>query len=336
VRLLLSVFVASLVLMYPQARDARAEVSELRMATQFGIGAMPMILMEKNKLLERQLAAAGLPNVNVTWRQFPGGNPMNEGLISGSLDIVSGGTTVFVTLWAKAKGSPQAVRAVGAVSALPLWFMTRNPEVKTLADLSAKDKIAITTVKVSVHAILLQMAAEKIYGAANSGRFDPLTIGLPHGDAATALIAGGTEINNHFSAPPFQYLEAKAANVRRVTTAEEILGAPATYMVAYATEKFRAANPKIYGAFVAALSESIDIINKNPRAAAKDYIDASKDPISVDDAVAMMTDPGAKFTLAPDNVMTFAEFMFKQGLIKARPATWQEMFFPEAHGLPGS
>jgi len=52
----------------------------------------------------------------VSWRQFPGGNPMNEGLLSGSLDIVSGGTTVFVTLWAKAKGSPQAVRSIGATS----------------------------------------------------------------------------------------------------------------------------------------------------------------------------------------------------------------------------
>src|SRR4051795_12691576 len=115
---------------------AQAESLDLRMATQFGIGAMPMIIMQKNQVLERHLAAAGMPNVNVTWRQFPGGNPMNEGLLSGSLDIVSGGTTVFVTLWAKAKGSPQAVRAIGAVSALPLWFMTRDPDVKALADLS--------------------------------------------------------------------------------------------------------------------------------------------------------------------------------------------------------
>jgi len=173
-----------------------------------------------------------------------------------------------------------------------------------------------------VHAILLQMAAAKLYGPADSGRFDPLTIGLPHGDAATALIAGGTEVNNHFSAPPFQYLEAKAAGVRRVTTAQDILGTPATYMVAYATEKFRSDNPKLYGVFVATLQESIDAINKDPRTAAKDYIEASKDPISVDDAVAMMTDPGAKFTMAPDNVMTFAEFMFRQGLIKNRPAAW--------------
>jgi hypothetical protein len=34
--------------------------------------------------------------------------------------------------------------------------------------------------------------------------------------------------------------------------------------------------------------------------------------------------------------MTFAEFMFRQGLTKTRPAAWQDMFFPEAHGLPGS
>src|ERR1700720_3964343 len=105
--MLLPVSVALVLLAQSGAGAARGEVSELRMATQFGIGAMPMILMEKNQLLERRLAAGGPPKVKGPWRQFPGGNPMNEGLISGSLDIVSGGTTVFLTLWAKAKGSPQ-------------------------------------------------------------------------------------------------------------------------------------------------------------------------------------------------------------------------------------
>src|SRR5262245_45063551 len=93
---------------------ALAEATELRMATQFGIGAMPMILMEKNKLLEKHLAAAGMSNVKVSWRQFPGGNPMNEGLLSGNLDIVSAGTTVFVTLWARAKGTSSEVRSIGS------------------------------------------------------------------------------------------------------------------------------------------------------------------------------------------------------------------------------
>ena len=62
--------------------------------------------MQKKNLLEKHLAKAGLDQVKVTWRQFPGGGPMNDGLLSGSLDIVSAGTTVFVTLWAKAAGTP--------------------------------------------------------------------------------------------------------------------------------------------------------------------------------------------------------------------------------------
>ena len=56
----------------------------------------------------------------------------------------------------------------------------------------------------------------------------------------------------------------------------------------------------------------------------------------MDEAVEMITDPGAKFTTAPTNVLTFADFMFRQGLIKTRPASWKEMFFPELYGLPGS
>jgi NitT/TauT family transport system substrate-binding protein len=314
---------------------AHAEVSELHLATQFGIGAMPMILMQHNHLVERELANAGLSNVTVQWRQFPGGNPMNEGLLSGSLDIVSSGTTVFVTLWAKAKGTIP-VKAIGAVSALPLWFMTRDPNVHALSDLTDKDRISVTTVKVSVHAILLQMAAEKLYGPAQSGRFDALTVALPHADAAAALMSGASEVNNHFSAPPFQYIEAKAAGVRKVTSAQDILGAPASYMVAYAKEKFRAENPKTYAAFVAALRDALDEINKDPRKAATEYLEASKDPISVDGAVAMITDPGARFTMAPDNVMTFADFMFKQGLIKQRPSSWKDMFFPDVYDMSGS
>jgi len=315
---------------------ARAEVGELRMATQFGIGAMAMILIEKNQLLEKQLVKAGLPNVKVSWRRFPGGNPMNEGLLSGSLDIVSGGATVFVTLWARAKGTPSAVRSIGAVSALPLWFMTRNPDVKRLEDLTDKDKIAVTTVKVAVHAILLQMAAEKIWGPANANKLDHLVVGIPHGDAVAALVSGNHEINNHFSAPPFQNVEAKAPGVRRIITAEEILGSPASYMVAYTSERFRDDNPKTYAAFVAALAEAMDAINTDPRAAAKDYLEASKDPITLDEAVEMITDPGAKFTMVPQNVTTFANFMFKQGLIKVRPASWKDMFFPEIHAAAGS
>lgn len=40
--------------------------------------------------------------------------------------------------------------------------------------------------------------------------------------------------------------------------------------------------------------------------------------------------------MVPSNVMTFATFMAKQGIVKVAPKSWQDMFFPEVHKLGGS
>lgn len=328
---------AATILLSPLSTTApRAEVAELHMATQYGIGTLAMVLIEQKHLLEKHLAQAGLQSTKVTWSQFPAGNPMNDGLLSGRLDIVSGGTTVFITLWGKTNGTPSAVRGVGTVSALPLYLLTRDPNVKKVEDLGPNDKIAVTTLKVSVHAILLQMAAEKIWGPSNAGRLDPLTIQVPHGDAATAMITGAGEINNHFSAPPFQELEMRAPGVRRISSQDDILGAPASYMVAYATERFHKENPKTYQAFVDALKEAHEMIKKDPAESAKIYLDHSKDKISLDDTVALIKSPGSTFEMTPQNVLTFAKFMAKRGIIKKAPSSWQDMFFPDVANLPGS
>jgi NitT/TauT family transport system substrate-binding protein len=215
-------------------------------------------------------------------------------------------------------------------------LLTRDPDVKKIEDLGDKDRVAVTTLKVSVHAILLQMAAEKIWGVGNGGRLDRLVVQIPHGDAAAAMISGAGEINNHFSAPPFQDIEMRQAGVRRISSAQDILGAPATYMVAYSTERFRRDNPKTYQAFVGALKEAQELVRQNPAEAAKIYLDHSKDNVSLDETIAILKDKGSSFDMAPSNVLTFAKFMAKQGIIKVAPATWQDMFFPEVQSLSGS
>ena len=52
---------AAALLLSPLTNSAsRAEVTELRMATQFGIGTLPMVIVQQKHLLEKHLAAAGL------------------------------------------------------------------------------------------------------------------------------------------------------------------------------------------------------------------------------------------------------------------------------------
>ena len=94
---------------------------------------------------------------------------------------------------------------------MPLYLNTRNPNVKTLKDFTDKDKIALPAVKVSVQAVTLQMAAEKVFGEGQHGKLDALTVSMSHPDAQTALLSGQSEITAHFGSPPFQYQQFEAA-----------------------------------------------------------------------------------------------------------------------------
>jgi len=315
---------------------ARAEVNEVRAAQQFGLSYLALMIMEDSKLVEKQAKAAGLGDIKVNWAKLGGPGAMNDALLSGSLDFASGGVPSLITLWSKTAGTPNEVRGVGALNSMPVDLVTSNPDVKSIRDFTDKDKIAVTTVKVSTQALLLQMAAAQAFGEQNYTKLDPLTVSLPHPDAMTALLGGSGTITAHFSSPPFQYQEVARPGVRKILNNYEILGGPATFNVVWAQARFRDANPKTYAAFVAALEEATASINRDKRAAAEVYKRMSGTKESVDELLKMMEDPLVEYTLAPKSIMKTAEFMAKVGTIKDRPASWKDLFFPNVYALPGS
>lgn len=313
--------------------QALAEANEIRIAQQFGISYLPTLIIENQKLVEKHAKAAGLGDVKVTWSKFAGANVMNDALLSGSLDIASAGVPPAITLWAKTKGE---VKLVAAMNSMPNLLNTRNPNVKSIRDLTDKDKIAVPAVKVGFQPVLLQMAAEKEFGEAHTFKLDPLTVSLSHPDALVALTSGTSEINAHFAAPPFAQQELEKPGIRTILNSYDVLGGPATFNVLYASKKFHDANPKLYGAFLKAYEEATAIINRDKRAAAQTYLTLSKDKDSVEDILKILNDPQVVFTLTPQNVTKFSDFLFKIGTIKQKPANWKELFFPEVHHLQGS
>jgi NitT/TauT family transport system substrate-binding protein len=50
----------------------------------------------------------------------------------------------------------------------------------------------------------------------------------------------------------------------------------------------------------------------------------------------ILSDPNSKFSTVPDGTMRYVEFMSRVGTIKAKPASWKELFFTPVHALPGS
>jgi len=124
---------------------AAAEQGELRIAKQYGLGYLQMIVMEDQKIVEANAKAAGMPDLKVTWATFRSSDVMNDALLSGSVDFVCLGIPGIATIWAKTKGNLE-VKAASGFNFLPLQLNTRNPNIKSLRDLTEKDKIALPAV----------------------------------------------------------------------------------------------------------------------------------------------------------------------------------------------
>jgi len=313
---------------------ARAEVTEVRIAEQFGIGYLPLQMMRDKGLLEKHAKALGLGEIKVSWSRFSGGAAMNDALLSGNLDFASGGVGPLLTIWDKTTGNLD-VKGVAAINSMPLYLLTRNPSVKSIRDLTESDKIALPAVKVSVQARTLQMAAAKEFGPDKYDVLDKLTVSMRHPDGVAAMLSGKGEITGHLTSPPFQQQELQDPNIRRILSSYDVLGGKSTFNTIWATSKFRSENPKTYQAFVAALKESMELINADKSAASDVFIRTTKSKLPPEFVRKIVLDEENEFTLTPRNTMKYAEFMHRVGALKNKPAVWKEYFFPEIHDLPG-
>jgi NitT/TauT family transport system substrate-binding protein len=313
-----------------------ARAVEIRLARQFSMGYLQFNVMEHQHLIEKHTQALGLPDVTVSWLQFNGPAAVNDALLSGTIDIASGGTPGLLLLWSKTKGTPNEVRGIAAMSSQPFWLNTRNPAIRSLADVSDADRIAVPAVKVSIQAIMLQMAAAKSFGPANFAKLDALTVSMPPPDATIALLSGGGEIDMVFSVPPFQQQQLEKPGIRTVLNSFDVMDGPHSFTVAWTSARFREHNPIIYKAVMAAMQEATDIVNKDKRAAADLWISDSRSTLSVNFVEQIVAGPQVRWTMVPDNTMKFARFMVMTGLLKAQPASWRDYFFPEIYDVDGS
>jgi NitT/TauT family transport system substrate-binding protein len=127
----------------------KAETSELRVAKQYGLGYLQMILMEEQGLVERHAKAAGLGDIKVSRSTFRPSDVMNDALLSGNIDFASVGAPGLAIIWSRTRGTPQEVKAAFGYNYFPTALNTRDPKIKTLADYTEKDKVAVPAVKVS-------------------------------------------------------------------------------------------------------------------------------------------------------------------------------------------
>src|SRR5687768_5818138 len=83
------------------AHAASAERGEVRIVQQFGLSYLPLHVAVDQKLIEKHARAAGLGDLKITLSKLGSGAAVNDALISDSVDVALGGTTVLMNLWDK-------------------------------------------------------------------------------------------------------------------------------------------------------------------------------------------------------------------------------------------
>jgi NitT/TauT family transport system substrate-binding protein len=308
---------------------------QVKFAQQRGLLYLPVDEMVTGGVLQKEATKLGLGKVDATATTLSGPGPVVDAILSGAADYGTVALPSLLNLWEKTRGSANEVKAVGTVSNGAMTLYTIDPAVKSLADFTAKDRIAVPTVRISFNAMMLQMACEKLWN--DPHRLDHLTVGIGHPDAVTALSAGWPKasITAHIAVQPYTERGLKIPGAHIITDSRQVFGGPLTQITLIATKRTKEKNPTLFKAVANALNESIKVANADKKAAAVLWKQAQKAPESVDELVHLLDDPGFEFTSQPHRIAYFAAFLNRIGTMKAKLGDWKELFWETAYNQQG-
>jgi len=307
----------------------------VRFVQQRGLLYIPVDIMVSGGVLQQEATKLGLGRIEATATALSGPGPVLDAILSGAADYGTAALPSLLTVWERTRGSANEVKAVGAVSNGAMTLYTINPNVKTLADFGEQDRIAVPTVRLSFNAMMLQMAAEQLWG--DPHRLDHLTVALGHPDAVTALSAGygKASITAHIAVQPFTDRGLKLPGAHVITDSRKVFGGPLTQITLLATKQTKEKNPALFQAVANALEASIRVANADKRQAAALWKEVQKAPESIDDLLAQLNDPGFEFTARPQRIGHFAAFLNRVGTLKTKVGDWKELFWETAHHQAG-
>jgi len=317
------------------ARPAVADVTRLRVSHGYSTGYLPLMVIREQKLLEKHAARMGMGSLTVEWSIVDGGNNINDAMLAGALDIAGIGIPGFLVLRDRTLGRPQEMVGISAMDRGSLWLNTINPRIRTLADYTSNDRIAVPGIKTSYAAVVLEMVVAKQFGMENFARLDPMTVGLPHPEAYAVMMSGKTEITSHLASAPFSYLEVRNPAVYRVLSTSEQLG-PMSILLNMTQRRFAEANPGLMQAFLAAHEEANTVIANDRNAAVAAYLAATQLKTPADQLLTLLADPENSYNTAPAGSLTYATFLANTGVVKTKPAAWTDLFLPALHDRNGS
>jgi NitT/TauT family transport system substrate-binding protein len=303
-----------------QGASEATRPDNITIAYQFGVGYAPLMIIKQQRLLEK-----AYPGLRVEWKQLASGTPITDGIIKGDIQIGAMGTGPFLVGWARGINW----RVIAPLDEADLWLMARDSSIRTVADLRGK-RIATPTAT-SIQAVALRKMAQVKLG--NPRALDSSLISMDHPDGMQALLSG--QIDAHFTSPPYQWQElGRGAHV--VGKSYGYFGAH-SFLVTVLTQRFYDEYRAFSNRFYRLVKQSIDLINKKPKAAAAILAREDQTEATTVQFTRWITrKKSLTFTTRPRGLMRTAGFMNRIGLLNKVPGSWRELVFPPVYPTRGS
>ncbi|MGT2460118.1 hypothetical protein ACU4GI_46365 (plasmid) [Cupriavidus basilensis] len=146
----------------PTASYAR----EVKVAIQFGLAYLPIMVMKEDGLLEAEAKKLGIDDTQLTVLKISGSTAVNEAILSNNADMGVMGTPSLLLMWEKT-GSSLGVKGLASMSSFPMILNTTKSGAKSLRDFGPADRIALPATT-APQALILRMAAEQLLALASS------------------------------------------------------------------------------------------------------------------------------------------------------------------------
>jgi len=287
----------------------------LTIAHQYGMAYAPMQVMKELNLIEKHYEGA-----NVEWVTLNSGAAINEGFLSGDIDVGAMGVAPAIT--GVTSGVPYKI--CSNMSAQPHKIMTNDPSIKTLKDIG-DTQIALVNIG-SIQHILLGMAAEEQLGDAHA--LDNNIAAMSHPDGMSALISGSVKCQ--LTTSPYTFKE-EAEGMTEVEAISSVWPEGNSFIVAVASNELKENDPELYDAVMAALAEAIDYINNNKEEVAEMLCE--NEDVDAATMLSWLNDSACVYDTEVKGVMDMATFMAENDFLENEgPGSISDLVFDNVKG----
>jgi NitT/TauT family transport system substrate-binding protein len=275
--------------------------NKLILADQYGLAYAPLQIMKAKNFVE-----AIDPDLTIEWAKAGNTTAIREMMLAGKVDVGFMGIPPF--LIARDKGMEWEIFT--GLSQAPVGLVSSNPDIQSLADIEAEDRIALPQPG-SIQHILLAIAAERDLG--DAARFDQQLVTMKHPDGMSAMLAGG-ELQLHFTSPPFIFMELDQPGTHQVLSGTEAMGGPFTFIVGAAPKRVQEDKGQALDTLKEALQMSMDFMKEEPEETLEILAEAYDLDLEV--LSAYLAHPELVYSESIEGLDAFIDFMMRNGYLE--------------------